>query len=72
MEPKDRRSEGVIEYQDRSTPTEQKEICLDYLEQKNLMADFEAWWDELSVKGAWLDDVVAYCEERVDFWDWLE
>lgn len=59
-------------YQNSLTTHQQKQVCLDFLEAKELHDSFEDWRTEKDYKGEWIDGVQEYCESQDSFWEWLE
>ena len=64
-EPPDNRSKNVIEYQDRSTASEQAQICANYLDYSN------GWLRYDEAKRATQIGLIAYVEKLDSFWEYL-
>ena len=70
--PEEHEPQGQYEYTNSLNVKEQKIVCIEYLDSKEIYEDFNAWRDEKTPQGDWLDDVKEYCESLPAFWEWLE
>jgi hypothetical protein len=65
MEPPDNRTENAVHYQERLTPEDKEQVCIDYMNYVEGWALFE----DRKIDGSLA--LIAYVESLDSFWEWL-